>query len=163
MNITLRMPLLISLACTLLLAACERSSEHTIGALRIDDAWLRAGPPGAPVVGGFITIRNLGDHDDRLVAVRSNAARKIEIHEMRVDDNDMMKMRELVDGLRIPAGSKIELRPGSEHLMWIGPTRALLSGEQISATLQFEHAGETEVHFVVRAADAASAGQGHHH
>ena len=50
--------------------------------LVITQAWSRATPGGAPVAGGYLTIENKGLLPDRLLSGASDAARKIEIHEM---------------------------------------------------------------------------------
>ncbi|WP_230079375.1 copper chaperone PCu(A)C [Xanthomonas oryzae] len=41
------------------------------------DAWSRATPPGAPVAGGYITLRNASSTADRLIAVESSASEKV--------------------------------------------------------------------------------------
>jgi periplasmic copper chaperone A len=40
-------------------------------------------------------------------------------HEMKVE-NGVMQMREVADGLPIPAGGSVVLKPGSYHVMLIG-------------------------------------------
>ncbi|MCF7222512.1 copper chaperone PCu(A)C [Marilutibacter chinensis] len=125
------------------------------------DAWMRAMPPGAKVAGGFLTLRNGGADADRLVSVRSPAAERVELHEMRTVDG-MMKMRHLDEGLEIPAGGEVRLAPGSYHLMFMEPAQPFAEGDTVGATLVFEHAGPVEVEFQVLALGASgpSAGAG---
>ena len=72
------------------------------------------------------------------------------------DEGGVARMRELVDGLPLPAGTTAELKPGGHHLMFIQPTRALPAGEQVDATLVFERAGRMPVVFEVRPLGAAA-------
>ncbi len=72
----------------------------------------RAPPaPTAKAGGGFVTITNKGTTPDRLIAARSTASDKVEIHEMKMDGN-VMRMRELDKGLEIPPGATVTLKPG---------------------------------------------------
>ena len=132
------------------------------GGLEVSAPWSRAIPPSAPVAGGYLSIGNRGDADDRLVEVRSDAAQRVEIHEVRHEDG-MARMRQLPGGLPLPAGETVELRPGGYHLMFITPGDGFVAGRQVAATLVFEHAGELPVEFEVRPIGAQSAGEEHDH
>ncbi len=116
----------------------------------IEQAWTRATPPKAPVAGGFVTIRNKGNRDDRLVSVTSPDAASVEIHQMSMDGG-VMRMRKLNDGVAIGANAARILKPGGYHLMFIGPKRPFVEGGTVTATLRFEKAGTHEVHFDVQA------------
>ena len=139
----------------LALAACQPSSPPTAhdtgphAGMSVASPWLRESPPGAPVVGGFLTLHNGTRIDDRLLYVESAAAERIEIHTMR-DDDGVARMRRLADGLPLPAGATVELKPGGFHLMFIQPHAALEAGGRVDATLVFEHAGRVPVVFDVR-------------
>jgi copper(I)-binding protein len=123
------------------------------GALKITGAWAKAMLPGQPVGGGYLTIENTGADADRLVAVSSPAAADVEVHEMKMQ-GDVMKMRKLADGLEIPAGGKIEMKPGGFHLMFMAVSETFTEGGIVKVTLKFEKAGEVEVSLPVEAADA---------
>ena len=47
------------------------------------------------------------------------------------------------NAIDIPAGGRIELKPGDYHLMLMQPSRALQEGDQIPITLEFKN-GETQ-------------------
>ena len=117
--------------------------------LRVQDAWSRATPPVAPVAGGFLTVVNAGDRPDVLLGAESDLSQRVELHEMRMDGG-MMRMRELTDGLPVPARGKVVLAPGGYHLMFIKPKRALVEGERFTATLRFRDAGKVTTTFTVR-------------
>lgn len=117
-----------------------------LGALKLTDGWVKIMIPGAKVAGGYLTIENTGTEADRLVALKTTFAKKNEIHEMAMN-NDVMTMRPLKDGLDIPAGETVILKPGSFHLMFMGVTVPIEAGEQNEVTLVFEKAGEITVSF----------------
>ncbi len=146
------------------LAACGRVEHHArIGELEVTLPWSREVSPHAPVAAGFLSIRNRGEADDRLVAVRSDAVERVEIHELRHEDG-MVRMRELAEGLPLPGGATVELKPGGHHLMFFAPGNAFTAGRRVKATLVFAAAGELEVMFDVRlvAADSDRPARPHH-
>ena len=69
-----------------------------------------------------------------------------------------MQMRELKDGLNIPAHGSVGLSPGGYHLMFTHLTHPLTKGESVKATLNFEHAGPIEVEFSVMGIGASGTG-----
>lgn len=125
----------------------------TLGPLEIAGAFSRATLPNAPVAGGFVTIINTGSEDDRLVGASSDVAGHMEVHEMAMD-GDVMRMRELADGLAIPAGETVTLEPGGFHVMFMDLQDALVEGEEVLVTLDFEKAGQVEVPFAIGAPNA---------
>lgn len=156
MNIFKSVALAVALCATSLPAL---AADVTLGDLTLSDAWTRATPPNARAGGGFVTIANEGD-DDRLVSVASNVSEKTELHEMAVTDG-VMKMRPLTDGIAIPAGETVALKPGGLHVMFIGLNSPLKQGEAVPVTLTFEKAGPVEVTFSVEKIGAKGMGMGH--
>jgi periplasmic copper chaperone A len=131
-----------------LFAGAASAHEYTAGSLTIEHPWTRAMPPGAQVGGGFLIITNSGDQADRLVGISSPRAETGQVHEMSMQDG-VMKMRHLEDGLEIPAGASIALKPGGYHVMFMGVGEGFKEGEMIPAVLVFEKAGEVPVEFLV--------------
>jgi copper(I)-binding protein len=85
----------------------------------------------------------------------------VEVHEMAVVDG-VMRMKQLPDGLEIPAGATVVLKPGSFHLMFIGMEEQLLPDTYVEGTLVFEKAGTVKVEFAVQEMGATGpAGEGH--
>lgn len=119
------------------------AADVTAGNLTLSGAWTRATPPRARAGGGFLTIANSGEAD-RLVSVSSPVSTRTEIHEMAVQDG-VMKMREMADGVEVPAGGTLELRPGGYHVMFLELTGPLKEGESVPVTLTFEKAGTVEM------------------
>lgn len=118
--------------------------EFRVGDLHIDHPWSRATPPAAKVGAGYLAVTNGGPVADRLVSASSPAAARVEIHEMRMD-GDVMRMRELSQGLQVPAGRKVELRPGGYHLMLMELKAPLAVGADVPMTLVFERAGKVDI------------------
>ena len=116
--------------------------------LSFDRAWVRATPPNAAVAAGFLRIANAGAADDMLLAAETEAAERVEIHEMTMR-GEVMEMRRLAAGLPVPAGKTVELKPGGFHLMLIKPKRPLAEGQTVTLTLRFRKAGEQTVAFMV--------------
>ncbi|WP_422375187.1 copper chaperone PCu(A)C [Roseibium sp.] len=120
------------------------AQDYKAGDLELSTAWTRATPPKAKAGGGFIEIVNTGSEADRLVSASSNVAKKTEIHEMAVTDG-VMKMRELENGIEIPAGETVALKPGGLHIMFMGLNQSFEEGSKVPVVLTFEKAGEVSV------------------
>ena len=72
----------------------------------------------------------------------------------------MMMMRELREGLPLPAGETVALAPGGNHLMLLGVKEPLVAGDTVALTLTFEAAPAVEVTATVgQPAPAASSAQ----
>jgi hypothetical protein len=99
-----------------LIAGSALAGDITAGSLKIENPWTREMPPGSKVGGGFLIITNSGDEADTLLSLTTPRADRGEVHEMSMNEG-VMKMRELKDGLGIPAGGKVELKPGGYHVM----------------------------------------------
>ncbi|KPN20486.1 hypothetical protein AO715_11565 [Xanthomonas sp. Mitacek01] len=146
----------------IVISGCAKQHHARIGDLELTLPWSKEVPSGAPVAAGFLSIRNQGDMDDRLIAVRSDAAARVEIHEIR-HEGGMMRMRKVEAGLPVPAGATVNLKPGGYHLMFITPGAGFVRGGTVEATLVFERAGPKDVRFEVRPLSAAGPVQGRSH
>lgn len=127
--------------------------DVTAGDLTLSGAFTRATLPNAPVAGGFVTITNVGTEDDRLISAASVISNLTQIHEMTIV-NDVMKMRELPDGLIIPTGETVTLMPGGYHVMFMDLNGPLVEGETIAVHLTFEVAGDVDIKLPVGAPNA---------
>ncbi|MDP3295823.1 MAG: copper chaperone PCu(A)C [Nevskia sp.] len=170
MTMNLRLSCIATLSAFTLLAACKpttppatpaasaapeaaASSETKVGDLLIRSARSRETPTAGGTGVGFMTISNDGSEDDRLVAISSEAATSVEIHQMSMADGQM-QMRAVSDGLAIPAGKTVELAPGGYHLMLIGLSQALVAGQTVKLELQFEKAGKVSIELPIAALGA---------
>jgi len=139
-----------------LAAACAPATQAP-AAVAVTGAWCRATPVGAMAGGCYLTLT--ASADDRLVSAATPAARRAEIHSMDMTGG-VMRMRQLKDGLALPAGKAVALKPGAEHLMIIGPNQALAAGGTMPLTLTFKKAPPRKISVPIRDA-AAPAAQNH--
>jgi len=123
---------------------------YKAGEIEISDTFARAMLPGAKVGGGYLTVTNKGTAD-RLVSVASDRAPSVQLHEMKMDGG-IMVMRQLREGVVIPAKSAVKFKPGGYHVMFLNVTEPFKEGELVKATLKFEKAGLVEVEFHVGSA-----------
>ncbi len=100
----------------------------------VQDAWVRATVPQQKATGAFMKIT--APQPMKLVGVRTPAAPIAEIHEMKLQDN-VMKMRP-VDGLDLPAGKPVELKPGGYHVMLMDLPKAVKVGDTVPLQLVLE-------------------------
>ncbi|WP_049645616.1 copper chaperone PCu(A)C [Candidatus Rhodobacter oscarellae] len=112
----------------------------------IHDAYARVAHPKAKAGAVFLQLENSGDAADRLLAVESPAAMRVELHTHSMVDGAML-MREVEGGFEIPAGGAHALERGGDHIMFMGLTAPWKQGEMIPVTLRFESGQviETEI------------------
>ena len=60
-----------------------------------------------------------------------------------------MKMKKLSNGLEIPPGKEIALKPGGFHIMFKNLNKELLTGSKEKAILHFKNTGKIIVSFEI--------------
>lgn len=143
-------------AVLLALAACSPSGSGSGPAptVQVTGAICRPTPVGRQMTGCYLALTAAAD--DRLTAVESPAANLVQIHESRMEGG-MMMMRELRDGLALPAGQAVALEPGGNHLMLLGVKEPLVAGDTVALTLTFASSAPVEVTATVGQPAAAGA------
>ncbi len=137
------MPRRLIAALLFVLAACGQNQRSPAGAtVQAADALCRPTPVGRQTTGCYLTLTAAGD--DHLTSVASPAANIVQIHESRMESN-MMMMRELREGLALPAGQAVTLAPGGKHLMLLGVREPLVAGDAVALTLTFASSPPLEV------------------
>jgi len=144
-----------------LTASAAVAHGYRTGALSIQHPWSRETAVGQAVGGGFLTIANSGTRDDRLLSGTSPVAEDVQLHTMSMDGG-VMRMRQVTDGIAIPARGSAELKPGSYHLMFMGLRRQLRQGERFPVTLRFQRAGNVTVQFAVQPVGSTGPVEGRH-
>jgi periplasmic copper chaperone A len=140
---------LIAVTAFALVAAAAQAREFKAGAITIGHPYARATAAGQPTGGGFMKLVNAGGND-KLLSATAEVSKTVELHEMRME-GDVMRMRQ-VDGIELPAGKTVELKPGGYHVMFIGLKAPLKVGDSFPMKLKFEKAGEATVSVSVGAA-----------
>jgi len=137
-----------------LLVSCGSGGASDPPGMQVEGGWARAMPfiqeeGGARTNSAvYLVLRNDGEETDRLTGAETPAAAAVQIHESRVVD-DVMRMQR-VEGLDIPPGEAVELKPGGLHLMLLGLTRSLIEGEEIDLTFHFVLSGDLVVRVPVQ-------------
>ena len=114
-------------------------------AIAIKDPYVRASTPNAKTGAAFFEIHNTSGADDRLVAARTEVARRVELHTHTEDANGVMRMGEIEGGIPVADGASHHLKRGGDHVMLMGLTGPLEQDETITLILTFETAGEITV------------------
>lgn len=120
-------------------ATALATSTGTLAAeadIAVTDAYVRMAPPGTPTTGAFMTLKNTGSTDRKLLRAESPAAKTVELHN-HINDNGVMKMRPVKE-IDIKSQGQAELKPGSYHVMLIDLTQPLKENETIPLTLTFD-------------------------
>jgi copper(I)-binding protein len=144
-------PRLGGLAATLLLSAAAFAHGSSIGDLKIGHPYATPSLAGTTRgVAYLASLENSGTQPDRLLRASTPAAARVELHDMTVDANGVMRMRE-IDAIAIPPNKAVRMRPGhGMHLMLIDLKQPLKEGDSFPMTLEFERAGKVEVSVVVQ-------------
>lgn len=82
-----------------------------------------------------LELTNVGDGDDALVAVETDAALGVELHLTEVRDGRATMRR--LDRVELPAGGTVRFRPGGLHLMMIVPDERVVPGGTLEVRLRF--------------------------
>lgn len=113
--------------------------------IMVMDPYARAASPSAKSGAAFMTLHNVSDTDDRLIAAETGVAVRVELHQHIEIGDGVMQMTEIEGGIPLPAGTKHKMVRGGDHVMLMGLIGPLEQGAEISVTLIFEQAGPVEV------------------
>jgi copper(I)-binding protein len=147
---------LLVLLAALALAACEPApdterTEAPVTDLVVENAWARpADTSGVDRSAAYFTLRNGRADSARLLSARTDVTRVTEIH-LSFEENGVMRMRPVVDGVEVAPGETVAFEPGGYHIMLIDLQRPLAPGDRFPLTLVFDGADEREVEVEVRA------------
>lgn len=150
---------LLAIAIAGLIALPAAAHEYTVGALKIGHPYSRAMPPAAPTTGAFFSISNSGKAADKLLAASSPLASSVELH-THLNDNGVMRMRQVEGGITVAPGETLKLAPGGLHVMLLGVKQQPHAGDKFPLTLKFEKAGDISVD--VKVEDGSAMPMPHH-
>ncbi len=129
-------------------ASHAHQNNHENHQITITDSWVRSAPINAPALGLFMGISNNTDQEVRLISAYTKGYKRIELHRT-IDSNGVMKMVKQAF-MPIPAHAKLHLKPGSWHIMLIGPEQVPSEGEQVSVNLKFNDGSTQTIQALVR-------------
>jgi len=113
----------------------------------ISNPWVRATVQGQKATGAFMTVT--AKDNAKLVAASTPVAGITEIHEMKMD-KDVIKMSALPNGLDLPAGKAVDLKPGGFHIMLMDLRMPLTKDIAVPLTLTFQDATGKKTQQVVQ-------------
>jgi len=128
----------------------------------VTNSWVRATVQGQKATGAFMTVT--AKEDAKLVAASTPVAGITEIHEMKMD-KDVMKMSALPNGLDLPAGKSVDLKPGGFHIMLMDLKLPLNKDVAVPLTLTFQDSSGKKSQQVVQVPVSVQppSGQGMNH
>lgn len=132
--------------------------------VEVSEAWVRRAVPGQSGTGAFMKLKSPAA--TKLVGASTPVAGVAEVHEMKME-GDTMRMRALNQGLELPAGQSVELKPGGYHLMLMDLKQPVNAGATVPLTLRFVDAkgvaSELKLQVPVAASAPGGAGAGGEH
>ena len=116
-------------------------SASVLAKTTADGAWARATVPGQNMGGAFVTLTS--DRDAQLIGATSPVAEKMELHTMKMEGEKMLMAQ--VTSIPLPANTKVELKPGSLHIMFMSLKAPLKEGDTVTLKLEIKNkAGKSE-------------------
>ncbi|MFI8888837.1 copper chaperone PCu(A)C [Streptomyces paradoxus] len=143
-------PAALVIAGALALTGCRGSgsggdSDSGKAELSVGSAYMPQ-PVSDDMAAGFLTVTNKGGAADDLTSVTSDVAGQVTVHE--TVDGAMQEVK----SLKIPAGGRLELRSGGDHLMFEQLKRKPKEGQTVSVELHFAHSDPVKVEMPVKPA-----------
>ena len=120
--------------------------EYAQKNITVDHPWSKPTPPLSEYGVAYFSVSNSGQKDDLLLEIKipGEIAKSASIHDV-IHDGDMMRMREVTHGKKIPAGSTIKFQPGGSHIMLEGLPKPLKLNDKFTIELVFANAGNVPV------------------
>ena len=103
------------------------------GSITVDDAWVRALPPGQPNTAAYLTVTNTGSEGVTILGGSADIAETVEIHTTREVDG-YQRMEQLYEVPLAPAQSTA-FSPGGMHLMLLGLAKMPAPGDRVQLCL----------------------------
>lgn len=134
-------------------------SQFASAQLSIQGAYVRGLPPGQPVTAAFMQLINSGSKTVTIKEIRSDRAKKVEIHQS-LQQGDRIRMQR-VPNLSLAPGERIKLEPNGYHLMLMGLRTPLKEGDQV--LLQVFYGDESSQSFELPVRSVLNENIHHHH
>ena len=135
------------LTAALALSGCQKREPVQ----KVTNVWIRLGAVDTAPAAAYFTVYG-GEKADRLLQVSSEVNTKTELHEsMTMGTMASMKPTGPVD---VPAGGKIEFKPGGRHAMLFGMNPAIKPGNTVRLTFTFASGTEIQVDAGTQSASA---------
>jgi copper(I)-binding protein len=103
----------------------------------------------------FGMVKNPSAQAVRVIGAYSSYAKAVQLHEVVAKDGSMV-MQQKAGGFAIPANGMLELKPGGNHLMFVGITKPITAGAQIPVTLITSDGGLLRVKVLAKVYNGAN-------
>lgn len=144
-------------AAAAVLAACGSSSgtgsSSAASTITAKDPWVKTATTG--MTAAFVTLENSSDTADVLVSASTPAAAMVQLHEMVMQDGQMV-MQEKKGGIEVPAKGTAVLEPGGNHIMLMELTAPIKVGEKVAITLTFASGTTLQIEAAARDFDGGN-------
>lgn len=135
-----------------MLAMPSTAKDYRLGSLVISNPYAVIQDPGG-AINVYMTVKNDSGSVERIIEAYASGATRSELHQ-QAKAGDPQSMQEL-DSLDVPAGGKLELKPGGYHIALFGMHGTPTPGDSIRLQLEFEFAGRANIEAVVTKPAAA--------
>jgi periplasmic copper chaperone A len=143
------------LAAAVLLATTAEAAPKA-STVEVVGAWSRPAAAGLPTGVAYATLVNHGAAPDRLLSASSPLVGRVSLHRSLMTAG-VMRMEAVPDGLDLPPGHPVALKPGGYHLMLGGLKGGLKLGQSYPMTFRFAHARPVVAQIEVRSGQDAPA------
>lgn len=126
-------------------AAISLATPLFADGIMVHDPYARSSASMSSSGAAFMMIQNETGQADRLIDVKSDVAKRTELHTHAEDANGVMKMLHVKEGFELPSDGMIAMQRGGKHVMFMGLNQPFEQGDTINVTLVFEKAGEVAV------------------
>ena len=128
--VRMRIALLAALAAPLAVGGCKKQEPVQ----RVERVWIRLGAVETAPAAAYFNVYG-GPTADRLIQVSSEVNTRTELHESMTMGN--MSSMKPINAVEIPAGGKVEFKPGGRHAMLFGMNPAIKPGMPVRLTFTF--------------------------
>lgn len=129
-------------------AACLLLSTPAMGAgITVENPWIRAAPPGAPAMAGYMRITNEGE-DVSLTGASAPGFGRAMLHRTLYEDGVASMARQAE--VPLARGETVRFEPDGLHIMLMMPQAVPDEGETVPVTLEFDDDTRVTVDFPVR-------------
>ncbi|MFY0693262.1 MAG: copper chaperone PCu(A)C [Paracoccaceae bacterium] len=126
--------------------------------ISVEKPWARASIGTKRPSAAYMILENSGDTAVKLIGASSAVSGMTEIHKTEMDANGVARMMPAGD-IEILPGASVTLKKGGLHIMLMKLNTALIEGETVDVTLNFDDGSETTVTMPIKAMGAT--GHGH--
>ncbi|MCW8090858.1 copper chaperone PCu(A)C [Alteromonas sp. ASW11-130] len=131
--------------------------------INVTDAYARATFAMATTGAVYLTLQNHSSEQRTLtsVSVDKSLADDAQIHTTQMM-GEMVKMREVKEGVKLPSHQNVSFMPGGHHIMLLGLNRPLKEGESINLTLLFDNGATKDIRATIRKTNGKDSQAEHH-